>query len=424
VRDFISIERGDQFISMERVVITGMGVITPSGHGLEEFWQGITSGVSAVDLMTEYDLSEYPTRIAAQVHNFDPQKYLDRKDIRHMDRFVQLAIGAAQDAWDDAKIADQVDPTRAGVIVGNGIGGMHTLTEQHAVLLERGPSRVTPYFIPKMISNIAGGQLAIRFNLLGPNETVVTACASSGNAIGEGLRIIQHGEADVMLVGGTEAALIPLAFAGFCAMKATSTRNDDPRHASRPFDRDRDGFVMGEGAGFLVLERLDHAERRGARIYAELAGYGRSSDAYHVVEPHPEGIGAGLAMQRALADAGLVPSEIDYINAHATSTPKGDIAETMAIKRVFGDHAYRLAVSSTKSSTGHLLGAAGAVEFIASILALQRQTVPPTINLENPDPECDLYYVPNRPEPRRLRAVMSNAFGFGGQNASLIAREI
>ncbi|MCY0898621.1 MAG: beta-ketoacyl-ACP synthase II [Firmicutes bacterium] len=410
---------------MEPVVVTGMGIISPVGSGVDAFWRGIRDGQSAVDVVQDYDLSEYPTRIAAQVKDFDPLQYLDRKESRHMDRFVQFAIAAAEEAWRDAAIRDHFDPNQAGVVVGNGIGGMHTLTEQHQILLERGPSRINPFFIPKMIGNIAGGQLAIRFNLRGPNETVVTACASSGNAIGSGLRAIQHGEADVMLVGGTEAALIPLAFAGFCSMKAMSTRNDDPKRASRPFDRDRDGFVMGEGAGFLVLERLSHAERRGApRIYAELAGYGRSADAYHVVEPHPDGEGASQAMARALKDAGMTPEDIDYINAHGTSTPKGDIAETLAIKRVFGDHAYRLAVSSTKSSTAHLLGAAGAVEMIAAILAIVHQTVPPTINLDNPDPECDLYYVPNQAETRRIRAVMSNAFGFGGQNATLIAREL
>lgn len=410
---------------MERVVVTGMGVVSPVGSGLELFWKGITQGESAVDIVQNYDLTEYPTRIAAQVRDFDPGQYLDRKESRHMDRFVQLAIGAADEAWQDSGLGENIDSDRAGVVVGNGIGGMQTLTEQHQVLLERGPSRINPFFIPKMISNIAGGQLAIRLNLRGPNETVVTACASSGNAIGSGLRAIQHGEADVMLVGGTEAALIPLAFAGFCSMKAMSTRNADPKHASRPFDLERDGFVMGEGAGFLVLESLSHAEKRGAsHVYAELAGYGRSSDAYHVVEPHPEGQGASQAMQRALADAGIDAASVDYINAHGTSTPKGDIAETLAIKRVFGESATRLAVSSTKSSTGHLLGAAGAVEMIASILALKYQMVPPTINLEYPDPECDLYYVPNHPEPRRVKTVMSNAFGFGGQNASLIAREL
>lgn len=407
---------------MTRVVITGMGVISPVGTGLEGFWTGITRGQSGIRLVENFDLSAYPTRIAAQVLDFDPSEYLDRREVRHMDRFVQLAVAAAQQAWDDAGIGE-LDPDRGGVAVGTGIGGMETLTEQHEILLRRGPGRVSPFFIPKMIGNIAAGQLAMRFNLQGPNETVVTACASSGNALGDAFRAIQHGECDLMLAGGTEAVLIPIAFAGFCAMKAMSTRNDDPAGASRPFDRDRDGFVMGEGAGFLVLESLDHALARKARIYAEMAGYGRSADAYHVVEPHPEGRGAIQAMRRALADAGLPPEAIDYINAHGTSTPKGDIAETLAIKEVFGDHAYRLAVSSTKSSTGHLLGAAGAVEMIASIQALQKQTAPPTINLDNPDPECDLNYVPNVPEARRIRVVMSNAFGFGGQNATLIARE-
>lgn len=407
---------------MKRVVVTGMGVISPVGSGIEAFWDGITRGQSGARSMDRHDLNDYPTRIAAPVTDFDPLQYFDRKEARHMDRFVQLGVVAAQNAWDDAHL-EQFDSERTGVLVGTGIGGMETLTEQHALLLNRGPSRVSPFFIPKMIGNMASGQIAIRLKLNGPNETVVTACASSGHAVGDGMRAIQHGEADVMLVGGTEAVLIPIAFAGFCAMKAMSTRNDDPAHASRPFDKERDGFVMGEGAGFLVLEELDHAVRRGARIYAEIVGYGRSSDAFHVVEPHPEGRGARLAMQRALSDAKLAPTAVDYINAHGTSTPKGDLAETMAIKEVFEDHAYKLAVSSTKSSTGHLLGAAGAVELIASILAIQHQVAPPTINLESPDPDCDLNYVPNVPQPRRIRVIMSNAFGFGGQNASLIAAE-
>ncbi|SMC07392.1 3-oxoacyl-[acyl-carrier-protein] synthase II [Sulfobacillus thermosulfidooxidans DSM 9293] len=406
----------------ERVVVTGMGVISPVGSGLENFWAGLTSGRSAVGPVTRFDASPFSTRIAAEVHDFDPLKYLEKKEIRHMDRFVQLAIGAAQDAYDDAGLSD-LDPDRAGVSVGTGIGGMETLTDQHETLLSRGPGRVNPFFIPKMIGNIAGGQVAMRFNLQGPNVTLVTACASSGSALGDAMRAIQFGEADVMLAGGTEAVLLPISFAGFCAMKAMSTRNDDPEHASRPFDQERDGFVMGEGAGFLVLESLTHAKNRGARIYAELIGYGRSADAYHVVEPHPEGRGAAQAMRRAIHDAGIKPEEVDYINAHGTSTMKGDLAETLAIKDVFGDHAYQLAVSSTKSSTGHLLGAAGAVEMIASILALQYQTVPPTVNLEHASPDCDLNYVPNRPQSRDIHVVMSNAFGFGGQNASLIARE-
>ncbi|MCL4493533.1 MAG: beta-ketoacyl-ACP synthase II [Firmicutes bacterium] len=406
----------------ERVVVTGMGVISPVGSGLPAFWDGLTSGHSGVGPVTRFDVSQFSTRIAAEVHDFDPLKYLEKKEVRHMDRFVQLAIGAAQDAYNDALLSD-VDPARAGVAVGTGIGGMETLTEQHETLLARGPNRVSPFFIPKMIANIAGGQLAIRFNFQGPNVTLVTACASSGSALGDAFRAIQFGEVDVMLAGGAEAVLLPIAFAGFCAMKAMSTRNEDPEHASRPFDQERDGFVMGEGAGFLVLESLSFARSRGARIYAELLGYGRSADAYHVVEPHPEGRGAAQSMRRAIYDAGIDPEDVDYINAHGTSTMKGDLAETLAIKSVFGEHAYQLAVSSTKSSTGHLLGAAGAVEMIASIMAIMHQQVPPTVNLDHASPDCDLNYVPNRPQDRRVRVVMSNAFGFGGQNASLILRE-
>lgn len=407
---------------MQRVVVTGMGVVSPVGHGLDEFWKGITEGPSRVGTVTHFDITDYPTKIAAEVRDFDPLQYFDRKDVRHADRFVQLAMAAATDAVKDSGTS-RFDPERTGVAFGTGIGGLGTLTEQFDVLRDRGPGRVSPFLIPKMIANMAGGQIAMRFNLQGPNVAIVTACASSGNAVGDAFRTIQHGEADVMLTGGSEAVIIPIAFAGFCSMKAMSTRNEDPVHASRPFDRDRDGFVMGEGAGFLVFESLDHALARGAHIYAEIVGYGRSADAYHMVEPHPEGNGATQAMQRALHDAGIEPSAIDYINAHGTSTPKGDAAETLAIKRVFGNHAWELGVSSTKSATGHLLGAAGAVELIASILALKHQTMPPTLNLKAPSEDCDLDYVPLVPKPKRLRHVMSNAFGFGGQNASLIAEE-
>ncbi len=406
----------------ERVVVTGMGVVTPVGTGLDAFWQGVTSGKSAVGRVTLFDASAFSTRIAAEIPDFDPSEYMDRKDVRRTDRFVQLAIAAGQQAWNDADIAE-ADAERCGVLVGTGIGGMGTLIQQHDVLLARGPERVSPFFIPMMIGNIAGAQLAMRYGLLGPNATVVTACASSGNAVGDAMRTIQWHEADVMLTGGTEAVILPISFAGFCAMKAMSTRNDDPERASRPFDCGRDGFVMGEGAGFLVLESLSYARRRGARIYAELTGYGRSADAYHMVEPHPEGVGAALAMRRALHDAALQPDDIDYINAHGTATPKGDLAETLAIKEVFGAHAYDLAVSSTKSSTGHLLGAAGAVELIASILSIGHQVIPPTVNLERPSPDCDLDYVPNWPRSAPIRRVMSNAFGFGGQNATLIVEE-
>ncbi|MCY0908062.1 MAG: beta-ketoacyl-[acyl-carrier-protein] synthase II [Sulfobacillus thermosulfidooxidans] len=406
----------------ERVVVTGMGVVSPVGSTLETLWAGLISGQSGVGPVTRFDASDFPTRIAAEVHDFDPLKYVEKKEARHMDRFVQMAVAAAQDAYDDAELHD-VDPERSGVAAGTGIGGMETLTEQHEILLTKGPGRVSPFFIPKMIANIAGAQVAMRFNLQGPNVTLVTACASSGSAIGDALRAIQYGEADVMLAGGSEAVLLPIAFAGFCAMKAMSTRNDDPVHASRPFDKERDGFVMGEGAGFLVLESLSHAKARNARIYAELVGYGRSADAFHVVEPHPEGRGAAQAMRRALRDADIDPNAVDYINAHGTSTQKGDLAETLAIKEVFGEHAYRLAVSSTKSVTGHLLGAAGAVELIASILAIKHQTVPPTVNLMEPSDDCDLNYVPNTPQQRPVHVVMSNAFGFGGQNAAIVARE-
>jgi 3-oxoacyl-[acyl-carrier-protein] synthase II len=396
--------------------------VTPVGTGLESFWQGITSGKSAVGPVTHFDASGFPTRIAAEIHDFDPTNFMDRKDVRRADRFLQLAVAASQEAWQDAGLSE-INPERVGVLVGTGIGGMGTLIQQYDILRERGPERVSPFFIPMMIANIAGGQLAMRYGLLGPNATVVTACASSGNAIGDALRTIQWGEADVMLTGGTEAVILSIAFAGFCAMKAMSTRNDDPEQASRPFDQHRDGFVMGEGAGFLVLESLTHARARGAKIYAELTGYGRSADAYHIVEPHPEGIGAALAMRQALRDAQLNASDIDYINAHGTSTPKGDLAETLAIKEVFQEHARDVAVSSTKSSTGHLLGAAGAVELIASILSIRHQLLPPTVNLEEASPECDLDYVPNQARPARVRRVMSNAFGFGGQNATLIAEE-
>ncbi len=406
----------------QRVVVTGMGVVTPVGTGVESFWQGITSGKSAVGPVTQFDASAFPTRIAAEIHDFDPANYMDRKDVRRADRFAQLAVAASQEAWKDANLSE-INPERSGVLVGTGIGGMGTLIQQYDILRERGPERVSPFFIPMMIANIAGGQLAMRYGLLGPNATVVTACASSGNAIGDAMRTIQWGEADLMLTGGTEAVILSIAFAGFCAMKAMSTRNEEPEKASRPFDRERDGFVMGEGAGFLVLESLTHAQARNAPVYAELTGYGRSADAYHIVEPHPEGIGAAFSMRQALRDAHLAAEDIDYVNAHGTSTSKGDLAETLAIKDVFQDRAYRVAVSSTKSSTGHLLGAAGAVELIASILAIRHQTLPPTVNLDEPSAECDLDYVPNQARPARIRRIMSNAFGFGGQNATLIAEE-
>lgn len=404
-----------------RVVVTGMGAITPLGTGVEAFWRNLVAGRSGVGPLTRFDASAYSTRIAAEVKDFDPAAFIDRKEARRMDRFTQYAVAAARMAMDDAGIVvEDEDPDRLGVTLGTGIGGMETLTDQFTLLVEKGPGRVSPFFVPMMIGNMAAGQISIAFGLKGPNTTLVTACASAANAIGDAFKMIQRGDAEVMVTGGSEAAIVPLAVAGFCSMKALSTRNDDPASASRPFDAGRDGFVLGEGSGILVLEDLEHAQKRGARIYAEVLGYGLTADAYHIVEPAPEGDGGARSMTRAIVDAGLVPSDIDYINAHGTSTPKGDILETVGIKRVFGDHARRLAVSSTKSMTGHLLGAAGAIEAIASILALKEGIIPPTINLEDPDPECDLDYVPNAARVADLKVALSNSFGFGGQNATLI----
>ncbi|MGQ9497313.1 MAG: beta-ketoacyl-ACP synthase II [Desulfotomaculales bacterium] len=410
---------------MTRVVITGMGVISPVGTGLDTFWSALVNGVSGVREITRFDASRYRTRIAAEVADFVPENYLDRKESRRMDRFTQFAVACAVMAVEDARLdLARVEKERIGVIFGSGIGGIQTLEEQANILLTRGPDRVSPFFVPMMISNMAAGQIAMTFGFQGPNFTLVSACASSNHAIGDAFKIIQSGTADVIITGGAEAAITPLALAGFCAMKATSTRNEEPARASRPFDAERDGFVMGEGAAALVLEGEEHAKRRGARIYAEICGYGTSCDAYHITAPDPEGTGAARAMANAIADAGLRPEDIDYINAHGTSTPLNDRVETAAIKRVFGDHAYRLAVSSTKSMTGHLLGAAGGLEAVASVLTIFHQVIPPTINYEFPDPECDLDYVPNKARPARIRAVLSNGFGFGGQNASLIFRHL
>jgi len=406
-----------------RVVITGIGVISPLGNTVEQFWSNLVAGRSGVDTIQAFDASEFTTKIAAEVRDFDPLAYMDRKEARHMDRFTQFAVAAAQQAVDDAGLKlDEENPEDVGVYIGSGIGGIRTFEEQHRVLLERGPRRVSPHFIPMMIANMASGQVSIRFGVRGPNSAPVTACASSSHAIGDAMRFIQRGEAEVMITGGTEATITPLALASFCSAKAMSTRNDEPARASRPFDKERDGFVMGEGSGILILESLEHARRRGAKIYAEVVGYGMSGDAYHVTAPHPEAEGARLAMQRALKDAGLAPEQIDYINAHGTSTPLNDQMETLAIKKVFGEHAYRLAISSTKSMTGHLLGAAGAVEAIASALALREQVIPPTINYEVPDPACDLDYVPNEARKAAIATAMSNSFGFGGHNATIILK--
>ncbi|MEW6546348.1 MAG: beta-ketoacyl-ACP synthase II [Bacillota bacterium] len=407
----------------QRVVVTGMGLITPVGTGVEAFWRSLQEGRSGVGPITRFDASQFPVRIAAQVDDFDPLQYMDRRDARRMDRFVQMALAAAHLALQDARLRlEDCDLDQVGITMGTGIGGIHTLVDQMGVMADKGPDRVSPFFIPMMIANMAGGQLAISLGARGPNTTHVTACAASANAIGDAFRILQRGEAQVMLTGGTEGCLVPIALAGFCSMKALSERNDDPARASRPFDARRDGFVMGEGAGVLVLESLPFARARGARIYAELAGYGMTGDAYHVTAPPPDGNGGARAMKRALTDAGLEPTDVDYINAHGTATPLGDAAETAAIKAVFGEYAYRIPVSSTKSMTGHLLGAAGVVELAACILAIRDGVVPPTINYEYPDPECDLDYVPNRARPHRVDVALSNSFGFGGQNATLIVK--
>jgi len=406
-----------------RVVITGMGVVTSLGKDLETFWDNLMSGKSGVSLVESFDVSDYTTQIAASVKDFDPEERFGRKEARKMDRFVQFAVAAGEDALKDSglTIGENIDAERIGVSVGSGIGGLGTWEDQHNLLLEKGPKRVSPFFIPMMIANMGSGQLSISLGAKGPNTTQVTACATGSHSIGESLRLIQRGDADAMICGGAEATIRPTGMAGFCSMRAMSTRNDEPEKASRPFDVDRDGFVMGEGAGILVLESLEHAQKRGARIYAEVIGYGLSGDAHHMTEPDPEG--AARCMKMAIRDAGIAPEEIDYINAHGTSTPVGDKSETTAVKKALGDHAYKVAISSTKSMTGHLLGAAGGVEAIICGLSLQKGMIAPTINLDNQDPECDLDYVPNVPRKADLNVVMSNSFGFGGHNATVILKK-
>ncbi|OAT81272.1 beta-ketoacyl-ACP synthase II [Desulfotomaculum copahuensis] len=409
---------------VNRVLVTGLGVVSPLGTGVEPFWANLTAGVSGAGPITRFDATAFSTRFAAEVKDFDPLRYIDKKEARHMDRFTQFALVAANMALADAGLdLEKTDRDRVGVILGSGIGGIETLEEQHKVLLNKGPGRISPFFIPMMIANMGAGQIAIAHRLRGCNVTTTSACASSNNAVGDACRILQRGQADVMITGGSEAPITPMAVAGFCAMKALSTRNDQPQQASRPFDAGRDGFVIGEGAGILILETEAHALARGARIYAEVTGYGTSCDAYHITASDPEGGGAALAMSLALLDAGLSPADIDYINAHGTSTPLGDRSETTAIKHVFGTAAARLAVSSTKSMTGHLLGAAGGVESVACVLAIDRGVIPPTINYEQPDPECDLDYVPNCARVAPVRAALNNSFGFGGHNATLVFKK-
>jgi 3-oxoacyl-[acyl-carrier-protein] synthase II len=408
---------------MERVVVTGLGMVAPVGIGVEAVWKSLAAGASGIGPITRFDASHHDCRIAGEVKGFDPLAFMDKKEARKMDLFIHYALASGILAVQDAGLPiTDANRERIGVYVGTGMGGIPCLEEHHKILLERGPGRVSAFFIPAIITNMASGRLSMHYDVRGPNSCVATACATGNHAIGDSFRLVQRGEADVMIAGGTEAVITPLTIAGFCSMRALSTRNDEPQRASRPFDKDRDGFVMGEGAAILVLESLTHARRRGARIYAELVGYGLSADAYHISAPSPEGEGAMRCMALALRDAGLGPEAVDYINAHGTSTPAGDISETKAIKRLFGAHAHRLAVSSTKSITGHLLGAAGAFEAAATVLALHTGLIPPTINLDAPDPECDLDYVPHTARPARIRAALNNSFGFGGTNASLAFR--
>lgn len=406
-----------------RVVVTGLGLLTPIGNSVDQNWNALVNGVSGIGPITRFDASNLPTRIAGEVKGFDPAQFMDAKDARRYDRFVQFALAAAAEAWQDAGLSlSGKDPDRFGVVMGSGIGGVGSIAETTRTLTEHGPRRVSPFFVPGAIINMAPGLLAIRYGLKGPNYGVVSACASAGHAIGDAFHIIKRDEADVMITGGAEAGITDLGVAGFCAARALSTRNDEPSKASRPFDRNRDGFVMGEGAGVLVLEELEHALSRGARIYAELVGVGASADAHHVTAPDPNGDGAARSMARALRSAGVQPEQVGYINAHATSTDAGDLAETVAIKRLFGDHAHRLAVSSTKSMTGHLLGAAAAIETAYTALALYRQVLPPTINLETPGEGCDLDYVPNHARPGQVEVAISNSLGFGGTNTTVVLR--
>jgi 3-oxoacyl-[acyl-carrier-protein] synthase II len=409
-----------------RVVITGMGVVTPLGNDLESYWQNLLAGKSGIGPITRFDTTEYETRIAGEVRDFDPKAVFNNpKEHRRTDRFTHLAMGATKNAMRDSGIElDKVNRDRFGVLVSSGIGGLKTLEDQHAVLQSKGPSRVSAFTIPMLISNMASGLISMELDVRGPNLCIVTACATSNNAIGEAWRIIKFGDADIFLAGGAESSIIPVGLAGFGAMKALSTRNDEPERASRPFDRDRDGFVMGEGAGVLVVEELEHARARGAKIYCELAGYGLSGDAYHMTAPPPDGEGAARAMKMALDHAGTAPDEVDYINAHATSTGLGDICETRAIKTVFGEYAKNgLVISSTKSMTGHLLGGAGAIEMAACALAHPDGKIPPTHNLENPDPDSHQDYTPKVAREKTVRVAVNNSFGFGGHNATLVVKK-
>jgi 3-oxoacyl-[acyl-carrier-protein] synthase II len=404
-----------------RVVITGVGMITALGCDRQTFWPAICEGKSGVSTITSFDSSIFDVHIAGEIKNFEPEKWIERKQVRRLDRFAQFAVAAAVEAIKDAGLdVSKIDPTRAGVIVGSGIGGLIEIETQHTVLLTKGPNKISPFMIPKLMVNAAAGQISITFGLKGPNSAVATACASGTNAIGDAFKVIQRGEADIMVTGGTEAAITPMGVGGFAQMKALSRRNDAPEKASRPFDRNRDGFVIGEGAGIIVLEEYEHAKRRGADIYAEFLGYGMSGDGCHITAPDSEGRGAAQSMKDALRDASLNPEDITYINAHGTSTPLNDTIETKSIKSVYNTHARKLAISSTKSMLGHLLGASGGVEMVACALMVKHDIINPTINYETPDPECDLDYVPNVGRQTSVNRVMSNSFGFGGHNATLI----
>jgi 3-oxoacyl-[acyl-carrier-protein] synthase II len=405
---------------LKRVVVTGLGAITPIGNTLTEYWQGLLSGRNGIGPITLFDASRHDCRIAGEVKGFDPQEYMDRKEAKRMDRFAQFAVSASKQALADAGfVINDLNAEQVGVVIGTGIGGLKVMEEQQEIYLSRGPDRCSPFMVPMMIANMAAGLTAIHVGAKGPNTCTVTACAAGSNAIGDAFRLVQRGFAQAMICGGTEAAVTPLSLAGFAACKALSTRNDDPTQACRPFDRDRDGFVMGEGAGILILEELEHALSRGAKIYAEIVGYGMTCDAYHITSPVPGGEGAARAMQLAMKDGHLMPEHVSYINAHGTSTPANDSTETAAIKTTLGEHAYKTAISSTKSMTGHLLGGSGGIEAVATVMAVANDQVPPTINLVNPDPACDLDYVPNQSRSCRVDVALSNSFGFGGHNVTL-----
>jgi len=412
-------------MNKRKIVITGLGIVSPVGIGKENYWAGLMKSESSAATITAFDASRFSATFACEVKDFNPENYIDPRKVRRMDRFAQLGLAAANMAMEDSGLnIEKEDPYRCGVIVASGIGGLITVEREEKVLLAKGPRRISPFLTPMMIINIAGAEIAIRWGLRGPNYSVVSACASANHALGTALRLIQHGDADVIVAGGTEASITPIGLGGFCAIKALSTRNDDPARASRPFDKERDGFVMGEGAGIVVLEELSHAQKRGARIYAELAGFGATDDAHHITAPDPTGEPVSKAIEFCLKDAGVDPGAVDYINAHGTSTSLNDKGETAAIKKVFGDRAYKIPVSSTKSMTGHMLGAAAGNELVATLLCMQNGIVHPTINYENPDPDCDLDYVPNKPREHKFKAAISNSFGFGGHNAVILVRAL